>query len=70
MTADGSEALPATLRDELVTALRGSCARFGFLHGSRASGTHRSNSDIDVAAWWGAGDATPQSFEVLLPPGG
>lgn len=53
--------------DEVVAALRAAGAVFGFLHGSRAAGTHRPDSDVDVAAWWGA--RAPQSFEVDLPDG-
>lgn len=37
------------------------------MHGSRATGTHRPDSDLDVAAWWA--DEPPASFEVLLPSG-
>lgn len=55
------------VRAEVVAALRHAGARFGLLHGSRAAGTARPDSDVDVAAWWGA-DAPP-SFEVDLPPG-
>lgn len=51
---------------EIVAVLRTAGARFAFLHGSRAAGTHRPDSDVDVAAWWGR-DAPP-AFEVLLPP--
>lgn len=69
MSADASEELPAALRDDVVSTLRGAGARFGFLHGSRAAGTHRPASDVDVAAWWGPDGSTPQSFEVLLPAG-
>lgn len=47
--------------------LRRAGAVFAFLHGSRAAGTHRPDSDVDVAAWWGT-DA-PQSFELDLPDG-
>ncbi len=54
-------------RDEIVAVLRAAGASFGFLHGSRAQGTHRLDSDVDVAAWW-TQDA-PSSFEVELPPG-
>ncbi len=53
--------------DEVVAALRRAGAVFAFLHGSRAAGTHRPDSDVDVAAWWGT-DA-PQSFELDLPDG-
>ena len=42
-------------------------ARFGYLHGSRAAGTQRPGSDIDIAAYFG--EQPPQAFEVLLPPG-
>lgn len=53
-------------RAAIVDALRGAGASFAFLHGSRAKGTARAGSDLDVAAWW-AGDP-PASFDVLLPP--
>lgn len=55
------------LRDEVVRTLRAAGARFALVHGSRATGAHRPDSDVDVAAWW-ARDA-PASFEVLLPSG-
>lgn len=55
------------LRDEIVASLRNAGARFAFLHGSRADGTHRSGSDTDVAAWWAR--AVPPAFEVTLPTG-
>lgn len=51
---------------DTVTALRRAGARFAFLHGSVARGTARSDSDIDVAAWWP--ELAPPSFDVLLPP--
>ncbi len=50
-----------------VAALREAGARFAYLHGSRAAGTQRPGSDIDIAAYFG--DRPPQSFEILLPPG-
>lgn len=50
-----------------VEALRDSGAVFAYLHGSRAAGTARPDSDIDVAAYYD-GEA-PQAFEVLLPAG-
>ena len=59
--------IPDDLGDRVVDALREAGARFAFLHGSRASGSHRPDSDVDVAAWWGG--AAPASFEVPLPPG-
>lgn len=52
---------------EAVAVLRQAGARFAYLHGSRASGQHRADSDIDVAAYFGG--QPPSSFDVLLPPG-
>jgi uncharacterized protein len=52
---------------ESVGVLRQAGARFAYLHGSRAAGTHRQESDIDIAAYFG--DRPPQPFEILLPPG-
>ncbi|NMO90325.1 nucleotidyltransferase domain-containing protein [Actinomycetospora sp. TBRC 11914] len=59
--------VPEELREEVVAALREAGARFALLHGSRASGTHRTDSDVDVGAWWGG--SAPASFEVTLPHG-
>lgn len=59
--------LDEEVRETLVRRLRDSGAVFAFLHGSRARGRQRPDSDIDVAAWWGA-DA-PASWEVRLPEG-
>lgn len=51
----------------MAGALRAAGARFALVHGSRATGTHGPDSDLDVAAWW---DGTaPASFDFLLPPG-
>jgi hypothetical protein len=61
MTAE----VPDALRAQVIDALRGAGARFALLHGSRVTGTHQPNSDVDVAAWW-AGEA-PQVFEVDVP---
>jgi predicted nucleotidyltransferase len=47
-------------------ALRSAGARFAFLHGSRVSASARTDSDLDVAAWF-AGDVAP--WEVPLPSG-
>lgn len=55
------------LREQIVVALREAGARFALLHGSRAAGPHRPDSDTDVAAWWGG--SAPASFEIALPPG-
>jgi len=56
--------MDAGLCDEVVAVLRKSGALFGFLHASRAAGTHRPGADVDVAAWW-----RPQQYEVDLPFG-
>lgn len=60
------ESLAAVIA-ETVAVLRQSGARFAYLHGSRATGHYRADSDIDVAAYYG--NRPPSSFEVLLPPG-
>jgi predicted nucleotidyltransferase len=52
---------------ESVGVLRQAGARFAYLHGSRAAGTHRPGSDIDIAAHFEG--RPPQPFEILLPPG-
>lgn len=51
-----------------AAALRRAGARFAFVHGSRASGTARPDSDLDVAAWWGT-DRPPAPYEVGGLPG-
>ena len=55
------------LRLEATEVLRTSGALFAYVHGSRAAGTARPDSDLDVAAFWG--DAAPASFEVDVPAG-
>ena len=62
-----SSAVPDGLAAEIVAVLRGSGARFALLHGSRAAGSARADSDVDVAAWWPS--HPPPAFEVLVPPG-
>ena len=52
---------------EAVAELRQAGARFAYLHGSRAAGRERPDSDIDIAAYFGG--RPPYSFDVLLPPG-
>ncbi len=47
-----------------IESLRTSGASFGFLFGSRAAGTDRTGSDIDVAAFWPIDP--PPSWEVPL----
>ncbi|MDN5748767.1 MAG: nucleotidyltransferase domain-containing protein [Pseudonocardia sp.] len=59
--------VPDALRAEIIDVLRRAGAGFALLHGSRAAGTHRADSDVDVAAWWPT--AAPPSFDVLVPPG-
>ena len=58
----------ATGPDEAAAAdaLRRAGARFAFVHGSRAAGTARPDSDLDVAAWWGA--EAPPPWDVDVPP--
>lgn len=51
---------------EAVAVLRQAGARFAYLHGSRATGQHRADSDIDIAAYFGG--RPPNAFDVLLPP--
>ena len=55
------------LRLEATEVLRASGALFAYVHGSRAAGTARPDSDLDVAAFWGS--AAPGSFEVDVPVG-
>lgn len=52
---------------EAVDTLTASGALFGYLHGSRATGKHRADSDIDIAAFFE--EKTTRSFDILLPPG-
>lgn len=62
---DDEQMAPA-LHDACET-LRRERAKFAYLHGSRALGTARADSDVDIAAYFGADP--PQSFDVLLPQG-
>lgn len=50
-----------------IAGLRERGALFAYLHGSRAAGTPRVDSDVDLAAWFP--EPAPASFEVDLPPG-
>jgi predicted nucleotidyltransferase len=59
------ESIEATIA-EAVAALRQAGARFAYLHGSRAAGRQRVDSDIDIAAYFGG--HPPNAFDVLLPP--
>lgn len=67
MTDTGSAATGLPQVADAIALLRAAGSRFAFLHGSRATGTARDDSDTDVAAWFGTG--APSSFEVLLPAG-
>lgn len=60
----------ATPHDEtgVIEALRGAGARFAFVHGSRADGTARADSDLDVGAWFGTTDP-PAPWEIAVPDG-
>ena len=55
------------LTREAAEVLRAAGASFAYVHGSRASGAPRPDSDLDVAAFWGS--TPPASFEVDVPPG-
>jgi predicted nucleotidyltransferase len=59
------------LAERATAALRAAGAVFALVHGSRARGTNRQDSDLDVAAWWptAGGGRAPASFEVDLAPG-
>ena len=56
----------ATRTAEAIEVLRRHGAVFGYLHGSRATNTARTTSDIDIAAHFGG--RRPPAFEILLPP--
>lgn len=65
---DDTPQLDPDLLDALVEQLRDAGARFAFVHGSRAEGRHRPESDTDVAAWFGR-DVDPFELEAHLPAG-
>lgn len=52
---------------EIVAALRAAGAVFGYVHGSRATGTAHPHSDTDVGAHFA--DRAPSSWEVPLAAG-
>ena len=54
-------------RGDIVRVLRGAGASFAFLFGSRARGTERADSDVDVAAWWRLDPPAP--WTVPVPAG-
>lgn len=47
--------------------LRQNGAAFAYLHGSRAAGAGKPQSDVDIAAYFD--EPHPEAFEVLLPTG-
>jgi len=48
---------------ELTDALRRAGARFAYVFGSRAQGTHDAGSDVDLAAFFGRADVDPLTVE-------
>ena len=52
---------------ESAVVLRKAGARFAYLHGSRAFGQYRPDSDVDIAAYFGG--QPPNAFDILMPPG-
>jgi uncharacterized protein len=63
---DVPQALDAGEAERLRAALREAGAVFAYLHGSRVDGPHRTDSDTDVAAWFGR---PVSAWEVQLPAG-
>jgi uncharacterized protein len=62
--------VPTTLDElaELAELLRDGGGRFAFLHGSRVTGGSRTDSDLDVAVWFGT--ATDDlTLRARLPAG-
>lgn len=53
--------------DTAIDVLRSHGAQFGYLHGSRATGTARDDSDTDLAAFFGRRDVL--ASDMLLPAG-
>ena len=66
-TGEMDEARAAEVMAESAAMLRNAGARFAYLHGSRASGQLRPDSDIDIAAYFGG--QPPNAFDILMPPG-
>jgi predicted nucleotidyltransferase len=54
--------------EQAVATLRSSGARFVYLHGSRAVGTERPDSDFDVAAAFGPNKVDEIALQAALPP--
>lgn len=53
--------------EEAIRALRHRGAVFAYLYGSRAAGTSRPDSDVDIAAYFE--EPAPEAFDVVLPSG-
>ena len=66
-TGSMDEARAAEVMAESAAVLRKAGARFAYLHGSRASGRYRPDSDVDIAAYFGG--QPPNAFDILMPPG-
>ncbi len=65
-TGEMDKARAAQVMAESAAVLRNAGARFAYLHGSRASGQYRPDSDIDIAAYFGG--QPPNAFDILMPP--
>ena len=66
-TGSMDEARAAEVMAESAAVLRRAGARFAYLHGSRAFGRYRPDSDVDIAAYFGG--QPPNAFDILMPPG-
>jgi predicted nucleotidyltransferase len=66
-TGSMDEARAAEVMAESAAVLRKAGARFAYLHGSRALGQYRPDSDVDIAAYFGG--QPPNAFDILMPPG-
>jgi predicted nucleotidyltransferase len=66
-TGSMDEARAAEVMAESAAVLRQAGARFAYLHGSRAFGPYRPDSDVDIAAYFGG--QPPNAFDILMPPG-
>lgn len=58
--------MPPVDLEQLTAQLRAAGARFAYLHGSQVTGSAPADSDVDVAAWFGA---PVDAWSVDLPDG-